>query len=113
MWVRPTADNGACVLQALTKFGAAPAGILPQQSEDSRTLLMIGREPFRVDILTDLAGVRFEDAWPARIQVTIDGVTVPVIGKAQLITTNAPSAGCRTLRMPRSSNASTISSGRR
>ena len=47
---------------------------------------MIGREPFRVDILTDLPGVRFEDAWPARIHVTIDGVTVPVIGKAQLIT---------------------------
>ena len=86
LWVRPTAVNGASVLRALTEFGAAPAGILPQQFEDPRTLLMIGREPFRVDILTDLPGVRFEDAWPARTHVTIDGVTVPVIGKAQLIT---------------------------
>jgi hypothetical protein len=86
LWVRPTAANGARVLHALTEFGAAPAGILPPQFEDPRTLLMIGREPFRVAILTDLPGVTFDDAWPARTHVTIDGVTVPVIGKAQLIT---------------------------
>ena len=86
LWVRPTAANGACVLQALGEFGVVPSGIEPQQFEDPRTLLMIGREPFRVDILTHLPGVRFEDAWPARIHVTIDGVAVPVIGKAQLIT---------------------------
>lgn len=46
---------------------------------------MLGREPFRVDILTDLPGVTFDEAWPSRVHVTIDGVTVPVIGKAQLI----------------------------
>lgn len=86
LWVRPSAANGARVLHALTEFGAAPAGILPQQFEDPRTLLMLGREPFRVDILTDLPGVTFDDAWPVRTLVTIDGVTVPVIGKAQLIT---------------------------
>jgi hypothetical protein len=47
---------------------------------------MIGREPFRVDILTDLPGVTFDDAWTARSHVTIDGVTLPVIGRAQFIT---------------------------
>ena len=86
LWVRPTAANGACVLQALGEFGVVPSGIEPQQFEDPRTLLMIGREPFRVDILTQRPGVRFEDAWPARTHVTLDGVKVSVIGKTQLIT---------------------------
>lgn len=83
--VRPTADNGARVLEALAEFGAGPAGLTPEQFEDPRTLLMIGREPFRVDVLTDIPGVTFEEAWCSRIYVTLDDVRLPVIGKAELI----------------------------
>src|SRR5688572_6708214 len=59
LWVRPTASNGARVLVALTAFGAGPDDLTPQQFEDPRTLLMLGREPFRVDILTEIPGVTF------------------------------------------------------
>jgi len=59
--------------------------LTPKQFEDPRTLLMIGREPFRVDILTELPGVTFDQAWDSRIYVTLDGVQLPVIGKADLI----------------------------
>ena len=45
---------------------------------------MLGREPFRVDILTDIPGVSFDEAWSSRIHVTLDEVTLPMIGKAQL-----------------------------
>lgn len=85
LWVRPTADNGARVLSALAEFGAGSEDLAPHQFEDPRTLLMLGREPFRVDILTDLPGVSFDEAWNSRILVTLDGIELPVIGKAQLI----------------------------
>jgi hypothetical protein len=85
LWVRPTLDNGSCVLAALADFGAAAEGLTPQHFLDPRTLLVLGREPFRVDILTHLPGVTFDDAWGARIQVILDGVELPVIGKAHLI----------------------------
>ena len=85
LWVRPTLENGSRVLAALEAFGTPPAGLAPEQFEDPRTLLMLGREPFRVDILTDIPGVTFEEAWSARIHVTLDDVTLPVIGKAHLI----------------------------
>ena len=45
---------------------------------------MLGREPFRVDILTDIPGVTVDEAWSSRIHVTLDGVELPVIGRAQL-----------------------------
>src|SRR5688572_2522617 len=83
--VRPTADNGTRALSALAEFGAGSEELTPQQFEDPRTLLMLGREPFRVDILTDIPGVTFDEAWSSRICVTLDGVELPVIGKAQLI----------------------------
>jgi hypothetical protein len=85
LWVRPTAANGARVIAALTAFGAAPQSLSPDQFEDPRTLLMLGREPFRVGVLTDIPGVTFEEAWAGRIHVILDGVQVPVIGKAELI----------------------------
>ena len=86
LWVRPTAENGAKVLAALTQFGAPPEALRAEQFEDPRTLLMLGRDPFRIDILTDVPGVTFDGAWQRRIQVTLDGVVVPTIGKEDLIT---------------------------
>lgn len=83
--VRPTASNGSRILAALAAFGAGAEGLAPQQFEDPRTVLMLGREPFRVDILTDIPGVTFEEAWSSRIYVTLDAVKLPMIGKAQLI----------------------------
>lgn len=85
LWVRPTAENGVKVLAALAEFGAHPEGLRLEQFEDPRTLLMLGRDPFRIDILTDLPGVTFEVAWQRRIHVTLDGVVVPTIGKQDLI----------------------------
>lgn len=85
LWVRPSADNGGRILAALAAFGASLDNLAPEQFEDPRTLLMLGREPFRVDILTDIPGTTFDEAWKSRIYVTIDDIELPVIGKAQLI----------------------------
>jgi predicted nucleotidyltransferase len=85
LWVRPTVENGARVLAALAQFGAQPEGLRAEQFEDPRTLLMLGRDPFRIDILTDVPGVTFDGAWQRRIQVTLDGVVVPTIGREDLI----------------------------
>lgn len=83
--VRPTAVNGKRVLAALAAFGAGSEGLSATQFEDPRTLLVLGREPFRVDILTHIPGVTFDEAWASRIRVVIDDVELPVIGKAELI----------------------------
>jgi hypothetical protein len=85
LWVRPTKANGGRVLEALEAYGSAPAGFAPERFEDPRTLVMLGREPFRIDLLTDLPGVEFSDAWARRTSVTLDAVTIPLIGRADLI----------------------------
>jgi hypothetical protein len=43
--VRPTASNGSRILAALAAFGAGSESLTPQQFEDARTILMLGREP--------------------------------------------------------------------
>lgn len=46
--------NGRLVIAALVDFGTALPDVTPERFTDSRTLLMLGREPFRVDLLTDI-----------------------------------------------------------
>ena len=83
--MRPSAANGARVIAALTEFGVGASGLSPDQFEDPRTLLLLGREPFRIDSLTDIPGVTFEEAWAGRLYVNLDGVNVPMIGKRELL----------------------------
>lgn len=83
--VRPTKENGARILEALTSFGFALPDLTADQFENPRTLLVLGREPFRIDLLTDIPAVDFDDAWRERILVELDGVTTPVIGRRHLI----------------------------
>ena len=85
IWVRPTSANGTRILAALAEFGAPLEGFTSERFEDPRTLLMLGREPFRIDILTDIPAVTFDEAWKGRIHVVLDGVSLPVIGKRELI----------------------------
>src|ERR1051325_8966673 len=67
LWVRPTASNGARLLPALAEFGYPAGALTPQQFENPRLLLVLGREPFRIDILTGIPGVTFDEAWQSRI----------------------------------------------
>jgi hypothetical protein len=85
LWVRPTSSNGERVLSALEAYGTPLDQLSPLQFENPRTLLMLGRDPFRIDILTDLPGISFDEAWRDRIGIVLDGVAVPVIGKRDLI----------------------------
>ena len=85
LWVRPTAHNGGRVLAALTEFGAAPAAFEAVRFTDPKTLIMLGKDPFRVDILTDIPGVAFEDAWTRRTSVVLEGQEIPLISLEDLI----------------------------
>ena len=48
-------------------------------------VFQIGVPPVRIDILTKIDGVVFEDAWRNRTTVEWDGMTIPIIGLADLI----------------------------
>ena len=45
----------------------------------------MGLPPLRIDVLTSIEGVSFEDAWPNRLIAEIAGLTVLVIGRDELL----------------------------
>lgn len=86
LWINPTPENAAKVMRALAHFGAPVSQINPSDFETPDVVLQIGIEPNRIDILTELSGVDdFESTWSARIEVSIEGLDIPVISKAALI----------------------------
>lgn len=48
-------------------------------------VLQFGFAPQRIDVMTSVSGVTFDEAWPRRIYVDIEGKQHPVIGKDDFI----------------------------
>lgn len=80
VWVRPTVDNAERVWQALAVFGAPLEKLTANDLADEDTVFQIGVAPLRIDILSSITGVTFDDAWNRRIEVERDGRMIPFIG---------------------------------
>jgi hypothetical protein len=85
VWIRRSDENAARVWQALIRFGAPTRGLTQSDLATPDVVFQIGVAPRRIDILTSIDGVTFDEAWPHRLTVSLEGVSIPVIGRAHLI----------------------------
>ncbi|MDX2186228.1 MAG: hypothetical protein SFV32_04800, partial [Opitutaceae bacterium] len=49
------------------------------------SVIEIGREPQKIQILTDIDGVQFEECYANRLTVSVSSQTIPFIGLQELI----------------------------
>ncbi len=80
-WVRPSAENFARLLDALTDFGFGSLG-LKVSDFNADTVVQLGQPPRRIDILTAIDGVSFVECFMRREPVELDGVPLHIIGLA-------------------------------
>ena len=85
IWVEPSPPNAARVMRALAVFGAPLNQISESDFTSPGVTYQIGVAPGRIDILTELTGLTFQDAWAGRIARPFGDVTVNVIGLADFI----------------------------
>lgn len=85
LWVRPTAENAARVWRALERFGAPRSRLTPESLVEPDVVYQIGLPPNRIDILTSIDGVAFEEAWRERVSSTVDGIAFQMISKRHLL----------------------------
>ena len=86
IWVNPTRANARRVLDALAVFGAPLGNLTLEDLMAADTVFHIGVPPCRVDILSGISGVSFKEAWPRRVVLDIEGMTVPVLGRMDFVT---------------------------
>lgn len=92
LWVEPSADNAARVVQAVRAFGAPLSGIDETMFASTGSGFRMGSPPFRIELLTEVSGLSFATAWERREIRSLDGIPCFVISREDLLT-NKRAAG--------------------
>ncbi len=87
VWVRPSFENAARVVQALLVFGAplAQHNVSAADFSAAGNVYQMGLPPRRIDVLTAISGVDFEEAWNGRLLIELRGALVAFLGKQALL----------------------------
>lgn len=67
VWVRPSRANARKVMSALEAFGAPLANLRLKDLTTPGIIFQIGIEPNRIDVLTEVDGVDFAEAWERKV----------------------------------------------
>jgi len=85
LFVRPDADNGSRIVDALREFGFDSLGLTASDFQADDRVIQLGRRPNRVDLLTRVYGITFDDAWSRKTFASLDGAPVWMISREDLI----------------------------
>lgn len=81
LFIKPDRGNS----ERVQRFGAPVTGISPEDFQSDDLIFQIGVVPRRIDIITSITGVSFDEAYSDRTITEVDGVKVPVISRGKLI----------------------------
>ena len=84
-WIRRDRANAVKVMAALTEFGFGDLDLKVEDLLDENTVIQLGKEPHRIDLLTFLTGLDFEDCIRRKFDAIYDGVPISVIGREDLL----------------------------
>jgi hypothetical protein len=85
VFVEPTARNAKRLGDALVDFGFPGYAKEWEWMAVEDRMVVLGRKPMQIDILTSVSGVSFARAWSSHIVVRFDKLRVPVIGLRALL----------------------------
>lgn len=85
IFVRPTQENSARIVATLVAFGFGSLGMDSDDFAHPDHEVQLGVAPNRIDILTSLSGLDFDDAWRDKVAGVLDDVPVFYLSKESLI----------------------------
>ena len=90
-FVAISGENAGRILSVFDKFGFGEIGLTLADFLEKDFVVEIGREPRKIQILTGIDGVLFNECFARRVEVEINGMQVKFIGKDDLIRNKAAS----------------------
>ena len=85
IWVEPTAENSVRVYRSMETFGALLHEIDETTFATPNIVFQIGVAPRRIDIITTISGVGFDDAYQQRQVLEMEGMSIPILSLGDLI----------------------------
>lgn len=85
VFVRVSAKNAMRIMAALNEFGFGSAGLATEDFLKENMVVQLGVPPVRVDIVTSLTGISWEEAYSNKVQGKYGNVPVFYIGRQEFI----------------------------
>ncbi|MEE8130786.1 MAG: hypothetical protein V3T48_10875 [Vicinamibacterales bacterium] len=87
VWVQPDPENAERVWVALLEFGAPVQAIGLSKTDlvSPDMVCQMGVPPQRIDLLTSITGLEFDEAWSTRRLHRVDDLELPFLGRAALL----------------------------
>jgi len=79
VWVATDSTNVGRLREVLHTFGFSRSNLPDPLFQPPRTVLRMGMPPNRLEVLSEIAGVKFPECFARRRLMEIDGIRVPVI----------------------------------
>jgi hypothetical protein len=85
LWIRISDSNPERVWAALQTFGAPLFDLKIEDLTSPGMVFQMGLPPNRIDIINKVDGLEFEDVWASRTFIEIQGLSIPIVGKPELL----------------------------
>ncbi|MFM9972764.1 MAG: hypothetical protein ACKVQK_30680 [Burkholderiales bacterium] len=80
IWLRREKGNADNLIRVLDAFGFGSLGLSATDFLRPASVVQLGYPPSRIDLITAIDGVGFDECFPNRVIIVWDGVALPFIG---------------------------------
>jgi hypothetical protein len=84
IFVDASVENATRIFRAVDQFGFADLKLKVEDFTNEDQVIQLGVAPNRIDVMTFLSGVSFDEAWCSRELGELDGLSVPFISREML-----------------------------
>ena len=85
IYIKPDPQNGERITAALKDFGFGEVGLSVKDFIYPEKVIQLGVPPVRIDIITSITGVTWDEASTGKQSVSYGGTEVNIIGREQFI----------------------------
>lgn len=84
IWVKPENNNAKKILEVLRDFGFSSLELDVEDFTKEDKIVQLGYQPLRIDLITSVTGISFEECYESAVYFTIDDISVRTINKEHL-----------------------------
>ena len=84
LFIDSSLENATRIFRAVEQFGFGDLKLTVEDFTQEDQVVQLGVSPNRIDVMTFLSGVSFDEAWASREQGELDGLSVPYISRDML-----------------------------